>query len=107
LDKGTIGEKEKNPLRFLKDAASLVFCHNAGNDDEPTQNLLPFFRDLGLEAMGDHVCNRTLRLNQFIDNLGAKAANGSFLWAKLAAKEARDEAAHNHQPLTKVVDKLR
>ncbi|KAJ5286422.1 hypothetical protein N7524_001728 [Penicillium chrysogenum] len=36
----------------------------------------------------------------------AKAANGSLLWAKLAAKEARDEAAHNHQPLTKVVDKL-
>ncbi|CAG8207530.1 unnamed protein product [Penicillium nalgiovense] len=35
-----------------------------------------------------------------------KAANGSFLWAKLAAKEARDEAAHNDQPLTKVVDKL-
>jgi hypothetical protein len=40
------------------------------------------------------------------DSPGHRIKNGSFLWAKLAAKEARDEAAHNHQPLTKVVDKL-
>ncbi|KAE8373995.1 hypothetical protein BDV26DRAFT_300630 [Aspergillus bertholletiae] len=36
----------------------------------------------------------------------AEASHGSFLWAKLASKQARDEAASNKQPLAEAIDSI-